>query len=295
MIIDFHTHIFSPEVRRNRESYLAHDSWFGELYALPKAICASELDLVNAMNDAGVDRAVLCGFGWNDIALCRDQNDFAIDCQRRYPDKLLAFAALQPRAGDAAIYELERCVQAGVRGIGEVCPDGQGWSLDDESFAAPLAEAAIRLRLPLLVHTTEPVGHEYHGKGTVTLQSIYRLMSRHPQVLLICGHWGGGFPFYELMPEVATTAQNVVYDTAASLFLYRDDIFRIALSLVGQRKIIFGSDFPLIKPARFLTRIRKLGLPEDVLSDIIGNNAARLLGIVQSDTLDAQPTSQRFR
>lgn len=283
MIVDFHTHIFSPEVRRQREKYLASDRWFGQLYHNPKATCAGEDDLLAAMDEAGVDRAVLCGFGWGRLELCREQNDYVLDCIRRHPDRLIGFAAVQPRSGEAALAELERCVNAGMRGIGEVCPDGQDWQVDDRRYAGPLAEAAIALGVPLLVHTTEPVGHEYHGKGSVTLPALYWLMSRYPELRLVLGHWGGGFPFYELMPEVASVAQNVSYDTAASLFLYRDEIFRIGVDIVGRRKIVFGSDFPLIEPSRVLNRVRLLGLPEQTFADIFGNNAARLLKLLPGE------------
>lgn len=283
MIIDFHTHVFSPDVRENRDKYVACDYWFAQLYQNPKATCASDDELIAAMDEAGVDRAVLCGFGWGSLELCREQNDYVLDCLRRHPSRLIGFAAVQPRAGEAGVAELERCVKAGMRGIGEVCPDGQGWQLDDQSNAGPLAEAAIALGVPLLVHTTEPVGHEYHGKGSVTLPALYSLMSRYPDLRLVCGHWGGGFPFYELMAEVARAAKNVRYDTAASLFLYRDAIFRVALDIVGQHKIVFGSDYPLIKQSQFLSRVRNLGLPEDALADILGNNAARLVGLLPSE------------
>lgn len=282
MILDCHTHIFSKEVREHRERFLARDRWFGELYQDSRALCASDRDLMAAMDEAGVDKAVLCGFGWSDIGLCREQNDYVLECVRRNPGRLIGFAATQPRAGASALKELERCVKAGMLGVGEVCPDGQDWKLDDPTFATPLAETAVALDVPLLVHTTEPVGHEYHGKGNVTLQAIYWLMSHHPKLRLICGHWGAGFPFYELMPEVAAAAKNAWYDTAASLFLYRDTIFHVAMTIVGQKKIIFGSDYPLIKPARFLSRIRSLGLAQDALDDILGNNAAHVIGVRDS-------------
>ena len=69
---------------------------------------------------------------------------------------------------------------------------------------------------------------------------------------VVAAHWGGGFPFYELMPEVQTAAANVWYDSAASLYLYRPEIFPTVARIAGPRKILWGSDYPLIAQARML-------------------------------------------
>ena len=63
---------------------------------------------------------------------------------------------------------MERCARAGMPGFGELMPHGQGYRLSDTTLLAPLAEAALALGLFCLTHTSEPVGHIYHGKGDVT-------------------------------------------------------------------------------------------------------------------------------
>ena len=55
--------------------------------------------------------------------------------------------------------------------------------------------------------------------------------------------------FYELMPEVSEALSRCWYDTAASPFIYKDDIYRIAPQVAGGEKILFGSDYPLIPAA----------------------------------------------
>jgi|DewCreStandDraft_2_1066082.scaffolds.fasta_scaffold21192_2 predicted TIM-barrel fold metal-dependent hydrolase len=279
MIIDAHTHIFPPEVVANREAFRARDALFDTLYRNPRARLATVEDLLQEMDQAGVAVAVVCGFGWADPGLCQAHNDYLIDCVRRYPDRLIGFAAIQPLAGPAALAEVERCRRQGLRGIGELMPHGQGYHLDDSHLLAPLAEAAIALGMPILTHTSEPVGHLYPGKGEVTVRTVYHLIQHFPDLVLICGHWGGGLPFYELMPEVRAAARHVYYDTAASPFLYEPRIYRIAVDLVGAGKILFGSDFPLLRQRRCLAEVRQAGLPATVVDQILGENARRLFGL----------------
>jgi predicted TIM-barrel fold metal-dependent hydrolase len=110
-----------------------------------------------------------------------------------------------------------------------------------------------------------------------SLQPIYRLLLALPGVTIILAHWGGGFFFYELMPEVAQAARNVCYDTAASPLLYQPQIYALAYEIVGPTRILFGSDYPLIPPARYFQELQKSGLQESILRKIKGLNLWHLL------------------
>lgn len=277
MIVDFHTHIFPPEVRASREKYLKRDAWFRQLYSSPRARLASLEDLITSMDQAGVDQAVVCGFGWADPGLCREHNDYISQAINLYPERLFGFASVQVKEGARAVSEIERCLGAGMCGIGELNPDGQSFQWDDEITIRPVVEAAIAHNLLLLTHTSEPIGHCYPGKGTVSLQSLYYLARCFPELCLVCCHWGGGLPFYELMPEVAEVTRNVYYDTAASPLLYDWRIFPIVISLVGASKILFGSDFPLLSQQGFINQIRRLNLAPVDLEAILERNAKRIL------------------
>lgn len=90
-------------------------------------------------------------------------------------------------------------------------------------------------------------------------------------------HWGGGLLFYDLMPEVRAALRNVYYDTAASSYLYDPSVFRIASQLIGHERILWGTDYPLLSQAKFLTRVRSCGLSKAEEQAILGDNAARLL------------------
>jgi predicted TIM-barrel fold metal-dependent hydrolase len=104
--------------------------------------------------------------------------------------------------------------------------------------------------VPLCLHVSEPVGHVYPGKSTTPLEDYYWLATEYPELKLILAHWGGLLPFYELMNElmkgVRKQLKNVYYDTAATPLLYRQEMYRAVVSVVGPKKILYGSDYPLL-------------------------------------------------
>lgn len=283
MIIDLHTHITAPAIIAERETFCRRDAWFGALYGAPRSRLATAEALLKAEDQAGVDTAVAFGFAWADAGLCRAANDYTIEAVREHGDRLIGFAVVNPRRSQEAVGEIERCAAAGLRGVGELMPDGQGYSLDDESIMAPLVECAAAYHLPIMVHSSEPVGHRYPGKGTVGPQTIFRFAQAFPGATLICAHWGGGLPFYELMPEVRSTLAHVYYDTAASPYLYDARILPLIAQLAPQ-KICFGSDFPLLRPTRYLRGFRSAGLESPVLQAVLGGNAIQALGLDHSST-----------
>jgi predicted TIM-barrel fold metal-dependent hydrolase len=288
LIIDFHTHITAPEIIARRDEYLVRDAWFRDLYANPKARLSSAEDLIAAMDRASVDQAVVFGFGWRDMELCRQDNDYVIESVARYPDRLIGFAIVNPGSGEDAVREIERCAEAGLRGVGELMPDGQGYRLDDEKTMAPIVEVVKEHCMVLLTHCSEPVGHLYPGKGTVTPDEVIRFARLFPETPLICAHWGGGAIFYELMPEVARVMRNVYYDTAASLYLYQDDVFSLAARW-APGKVLFATDYPLITQERFISRLRAARMPTATRRRMLGGNAWRVLKLGEERGPDPAP------
>lgn len=278
MIIDFHTHITAPEIIARRDEYLVRDAWFRDLYANPQARLSSAEDLIAAMDQAKVDQAVVFGFGWREMDLCRRDNDYVMEAVARYPDRLIGFGIVNPSTGVHAVREIERCAACGLRGVGELMPDGQGYRLDDEKTMKPVVEAAMAHNMVLLTHCSEPVGHLYPGKGTVTPDEVIRFARLFPEATLVCAHWGGGTIFYELMPEIARIMRHVYYDTAASLYLYQDQIFSLAARW-APGKVLFATDFPLVSPDRLIGRMEKVRMPTATLRRMLGGNAWRVLGL----------------
>jgi predicted TIM-barrel fold metal-dependent hydrolase len=277
VIIDFHTHIFPPQVRENRDDLVRQDACFAEFYSSPKAKMATAEELIASMDQAEINTSVILNTGWIGQELCVQINDYVLEAAARYPHRLVAFCAIQPKAGEAAIAELERCARGGARGIGELRPDIQGFDLGDKELMEPFVEVARRYRLLFLLHASEPVGHQYPGKGTITPDTLYRFICNFPELRVICAHWGGGLPFYALMPEVASALANTFFDTAATPFLYQPQIFKHVAEIAGTDKILFGSDYPLMSPKRVIAQLESIGLPRETEAMILGGNARRLL------------------
>jgi predicted TIM-barrel fold metal-dependent hydrolase len=277
VIIDFHTHIFPRWLRERHDEYVKRDACFSLLYSQPKARIATAEELLASMDEAGIDLSVVLNAGWVSHELCVKTNDYILDSVSRYPKRLVGFCAIQPRAGDAAIAELERCAKAGAKGIGELRSDVQGFDLADKTTMKPLVDAMLKHDLIFLTHSSEPVGHEYSGKGSITPDTLYSFITAFPNLKLVCAHWGGGLPFYALMPEVAKALSNVFFDTAATVFLYKPKIFEQMSRIIGSDKILFGTDYPLMHQNRVLAQIQSAQLLEKDKARIQGANAQKLL------------------
>jgi predicted TIM-barrel fold metal-dependent hydrolase len=130
-----------------------------------------------------------------------------------------------------------------------------------------------------LSHASEPVGHQYAGKGKITPDLLYVLITTYPDITHVLAHWGGGLPFYALMPEVKEVLRTVYFDSAASPFLYVPEVYRRVGELVGADKILFGTDYPLLAQRRLIKEIDSLSLPAETREQILSGNACRLLGI----------------
>ncbi len=279
MIIDFHTHVFPPDVKKNRNKYIECDPCFAILYSDPKAKIATADELIASMDEAGVDISVILNIGWTTHELCVETNDYIIDAVSRYPQRLAGFCAVQPNSPKAAVSEIERCAKAGIKGVGEMRPDIQLFDLGDEMVMNPLVEVLKEHKLALLLHSSEPIGHDYPGKGIMFPDVLYPFITSFPDLTIICAHWGGGLPFYALMPEVKKAMGNVYFDSAASPFLYTPEVYSQVIQLVGADRVLFGSDYPLLAQSRLLKEIETLDMPEETKNLVLAGNALRLLGI----------------
>ena len=279
MTVDFHTHVFPPQIKKNRGQYIDRDPCFAILYSNPEAKIATAEELIAEMDKTGIDISVILNIGWTTHELCVETNDYIIDAVSRYPKRLVGFGAVQPQSTKAAVTEIERCAGAGLRGIGEIRPDLQLFDFADETVMTPFVEALQQHNLILLTHASEPVGHSYPGKGGITPDVLYPFITSYPDLTIVCAHWGGGLPFYSLMPEVKEAMKNVYFDTAASPFLYSPDVYSQGIRLAGADKILFGSDYPLLPPRRLLEEIKALDMNRETKDLMLSGNALRLLGI----------------
>lgn len=282
-IIDSHVHLYPPEANRDPLAWaVMHDEphW--------AVLCArrrkdgeavqgfpSVAQLLRDMDAAGVAKAVLLGWYWEKHESCVLQNKFYADCMRAHPDRLAAFATVQPRAGAVAFEEACRAMDDGLVGFGELSPHSQHFSLADAVWRQVLALAA-EWKVPVNLHVTDPASRKYPGRVDTPLADFIRLAKEFPATNFILAHWGGGLAW---SPEAAALP-NVWFDTAASPLLYGPEVWTKALN----GRVLFGTDYPLILYPKTEAVPEFGGLLKEAKAAgaspaVLGDNAAGLLGL----------------
>jgi len=280
-IFDSHCHIFPPKIIANRDYYLQKDLAFKTLYENPKAKLVTADEMISQMDMEGINKAIVFGFPWKNEDIFRMHNDYVIESVVKYPDRLYGFCCFLPNE-NASVTEREvlRCLDNGLVGIGEIA-----WYLSDYDESVieslrPAMEIACERNVPVMFHTNEPIGHHYPGKTKMTLAGINNLVEAFPKNKLILAHWGGGIFFYQLLKkQVREKYQKVWFDTAASPYLYTSLIYRFAVDIVGKDKILFGSDYPLLPPSRYIKEIETCGLKDDEKKAILWRNIHKILNL----------------
>jgi uncharacterized protein len=246
------------------------------LYDSPKSRLITADDLVDAMNKHGIDKSVTFGFPWKKALYYQENNDNVLESVNRFPDRLIGFCCVDMYHPDAA-KEVERCLDAGLSGVGELAFYQSGIESEALKMLVPVMALCRDKNVPVMIHTNEPVGHQYPGKTPVTLAQIYELAKAFPDNKIILAHWGGGIFFYSLLKkEVRQTLKNIYYDTAASPFLYTPEIYRAAIDMAGLDKILLGTDYPLLAPDRYFKELKSAGISDYEKEQICGLNTARL-------------------
>jgi predicted TIM-barrel fold metal-dependent hydrolase len=177
MVIDFHTHIFPKEICSDRENYFPGEAAFKRLYKPPKSRLAHAEMLLAAMDENQVAKSVVFGFPWKNPVRFKRHNDYIQQVVGKYPDRLVGLGCFDPFSQDAPA-EAERCLRAGLSGIGELAYYKYG--LNDAALdrLEPIMEICRPQATPVLIHTNEPVGHPYPGKTSNTFAQIYKLVNR---------------------------------------------------------------------------------------------------------------------
>ncbi len=257
MIVDSHTHVLPDEFRLDKERRIERDATFRAMFSSPKAKSVSAETLIAEMDGSGVSRSVIAGYGWTDLETAQLANDYLLESAPASGGRLVPLCSVNPIWGQDAVKEIERCHEAGAKGIGELHPDTQNFLDADFATLAPFFGAAREMGMPVLIHASEPVGHSYPGKGTVTPEYSLALAQAFPQNVIVFAHFGGGLPVYSLMKEVRRDLQNVYFDSAAAPLLYSPEMFDVCATAAGKDRILFGSDFPLVSQRRAIDDYRK--------------------------------------
>jgi predicted TIM-barrel fold metal-dependent hydrolase len=275
MKIDSHIHVTPPEISANPGKYASTEPYFALLSASPKNKFATAEEVIDELDSNGFAGAVIFGFGFQDLGLCRMVNDYVIEKVKAYPERLAGLIAVPP-AHPGALAEIERAHDAGLKGVGEIFPSGQCFDIGDAAVTRTFTGLCAERRLPILVHANEPVGHYYPGKTDTTLRQLEQFIEHSQDCDIILAHWGGGLFFYETMPEVREKCGRVYYDCAATPLLYDKHVCETAVNMQLAGRILFGSDYPLVQIKTCLDEIRKCTTDVRTMTLVFGYNCARI-------------------
>jgi len=197
-----------------------------------------------------------------------------------HADVLIPFASVDPWRGRAAARAARRLVEEhGVRGF-KFHPSLQRFAPNDR-MAYPIYEVVEQLGVPALFHTGQTgIGAGARGGGGIRLKYSNPMLLDDvavdfPDLPIILAH--PSFPWQDEALAVATHKPNVYIDLSGwSPKYFPPQLVRYANTLLKD-KVLFGSDFPVITPDRWLADFEKLDIKPEVRPRILKENAARLL------------------
>ncbi|HUA71380.1 MAG TPA: amidohydrolase family protein [Solirubrobacteraceae bacterium] len=208
-------------------------------------------------------------------------NAEVLEAARANPDVLIPFGSVDPHKGKLAIREAHELIESGVRGF-KFHPNTQAFWPNDHAFY-PLYDVIAQAGLIALFHSgTTGIGAGMPGGGGVHLKysnpmCIDDVAADFPGLDIILAH--PSFPWQEEALAITVHKPNVYIDLSGWSPKYFPDILVQYINTRAQHKMLFGSDFPLISPDRWLADFEKLPIKDEVRPLVLKQNAAKLLGL----------------
>lgn len=221
---------------------------------------AGDIDyVIELMGLYGIDKACVS----NSRSLRYDfvqGNDEILKAMRKYPDRILGYATVNPWCGEMAVQEFRRRIlEQGMIGLKlHVGPTRVDYH---SPLCEPLFREAMALDVPVLTHC-------YDGGS-----SADKVASTHPDVKIILGHMGGADWFDAIL--VAKRHSNLFLEICSSNM--ERGIIEEAVKHVGAERVLFGTDLPPLDPVAALYRVKEANITEREKRLILGENMARIL------------------
>lgn len=306
MIIDWHAHVYPPELARERR-------WGG---TTPLTI----ENLIEAHEKAGIDRCVVS----NTIHYLKEKtddeslaflcrwNEYAAEIQQKYQDRVIVFTSTLPCGGASFVKELERAiVEYGLHGV--LINSSHQHAYPDDDEAKPFFEIVTSLKIPVMMHApsvgfgeermrdyrlASSVGRPFDECLSIARMIVRGIFERHPEMKFVGCHLGGGicdvigrmdyaYELGELASGLGSYEPMLITKRPSEYLkkLYMDTVayhppaIMCAYQTVGGKQLLFGSDAPPLLPLlpRAKKIIEELPIPDAERKDIFGGNALKLL------------------
>jgi uncharacterized protein len=212
----------------------------------------------------------------------RVPNEAVVQAARDHPDVIIPFASIDPWKGKMALQEAERLIAEGeIRGF-KFHPNIQGFYPNDR-IAYPLYEVIAEAGLPALFHTGHSgIGSGLPGGGGIRLKysqpiHVDDVAVDFPELKLVLAH--PSFPWTDEAISIAMHKPQVFIDLSGwSPKYFPPQLVQYANTLLS-RQVLFGSDYPMIAPDRWLADFAAAPFRDEVRPLILKENAARVLGL----------------
>lgn len=222
----------------------------------------------------------------HEIGNQRIPNEEIADAARENSDMMIAFASIDPHKGKMGLREARRLVESGaVRGF-KFHPTVQGFFPNDP-MAYPLYEVIAEYKLPAIFHSGHSgIGTGMPGGGGLKLKysnpiHVDDVAADFPDMTVIIAH--PSWPWQDEALSVCLHKPNVYIDLSGwSPKYFPEQLVRHANSQL-KHKMLFGSDFPLITPDRWIKDFREAAFKPEVHDLILKQNAIKALGLDRKD------------
>ncbi len=257
-VFDIHVHIFPDRIADRAVRAI------GTFYENFTMECDGTLGTaLRVMDEAGITRCAA-----HSVATTPHQvqsiNAFVMDAARRYPGRLLPFAAMHPGLEHAA-QVAEAVVQEGFRGV-KLHPEIQGFNIDAPEVLDMLAP--FEGRLPVLVHAGD---YRQDNSSPERLRNVLRAF---PRLTLVCAHLGGWTVWRQAARKLA--GENVYVDSSSALFALSPKEAVAIMRAYGTDRVLYGTDYPMWSPVGERRRFDALPLTEAERRAILWDNHLRL-------------------
>jgi uncharacterized protein len=256
--------------------FLAHDAFASLRRWVGDALATEPIPLettIAAMDVGGIDYGLISAWHGPEGRLIG--NDEVADQIAQHPDRLGGLAAVDLREPVRAVRELRRCVtELGFKGL-RVVPWLWGWPPNDRRYY-PLYAECVELGVPFCTQ----VGHTGPLRGSETGRPIPYLDDvalDFPDLVIVAGHIG--YPWTEEMVALARKYPNVHIDTSAYTARRYPPELVCYLRHDGRRKVMFGTNWPMIAPEKALDGIDDLELDPEACNRFLGANARAVFGL----------------
>ena len=271
--IDVHVHLETP---KSNDADAAASKYFGDSGAPRDGA---------ALADYYRSRKMACVLFTVDERLtgrAHLSNEAVIELAQANPDVIIPFASFDPTRGPEAVRQAKRLVEQGViRGL-KLHPPVQQFAPNDR-VAYPLYEVFAEARLPVLFHTGHSgIGTGMPGGGGIRLKYgnpmlVDDVAVDFPDLPIILAH--PSFPWQDEAISVCLHKPTVYIDLSGwSPKYFSPTLVQYANTLL-KHKVLFGTDYPLLTPDRWLADFATIAIKDEVRPLILKENAVRLFGL----------------